>query len=496
MITIHLFPDLNKVHVSESLDGEKEATELFVHQFSRRWECHLLCMLIDEAQRGRTVTNGALQTVLRKNGQQNDLNRAQLQRLLNGLSDFFLKLPQLQISLDVAPRQYTVGPWKLIYPEGISFINQKIENEKLKKKKRPWTHPRLLVARSHLNIDKSSRELKSLHEILSVLLTSDAFAVNGEYADAIHIQLNLDPKIFSDEFANVLKLREAIWQKKIGNFEVAKQLAGAVAQQPLITDVGLVANAQFLLSRISYDESPSKAHKDLWQNMPSPQPMMSSDQRLLPEWHNLRALLTRRRLIEIGLTNDGQAINLHFEALDHLQSSIYWALQFRDWDRMQAYVANISFHLQSVLPLGLVTINEVFMWHRLCLAYGDKLSLSQDSGWEYIFLGKFWLEHHAEIAVESAADPLAHTVEDAHPSQVKFYSKAIAKLTTCADARQLGIMWLLYSRFAVEHLEQTQPSTESVSSEISMALGDLFAKNLQLKQTLAAEGYSSYLTAF
>ena len=484
------------MHVSESLDGKKEATELFAHQFSRRWECHLLCMLIDEAQRGRAVTNVALQTALQQNGQQNDLNRAQLQRLLNGLNDFFLRLPQLQINLESAPRQHTVGPWKLVYPDGISFINQKNENEKLNKKKRPWAHPRVLVSRSHLSVDKSSTHLKNLHEILSVLLTSDAFAVNGEYADAIHTQLTLDSNIFSDEFASVLKLREALWEKRIGNYEKAKQLATVVTQKPLNIDVGLVANAQFLLSRISYDESPAKAYDALLKNMPTPQPVMSSDLRVLPEWHNLRALLARRRLIEIH-TNDGeQAIQLHFEALDHLQSAIYWALQFRDWDRLQAYVANISFHLQSVLPLGLVAVNEVFMWHRLCLTYGDKLSLAQDSGWEFIFLGKFWLDHHAEIAVESAADPLAHTVEDAHPSQAQFYIKAIAKLTTCADARQLGIMWLLYSRYVAEHLARIQTNTESVSSEISTALCHLFAKNLQLKQTLAAEGYSSYLSAF
>lgn len=484
------------MHVSESLDGEKEVTELFVHQFSRRWECHLLCMLIDEVQRGRTLTNVALQTELQQNGQQNDLNRAQIQRLLNGLNDFFLKLPQLSISLSTAPRQQTVGPWKLVYSAGAKFINQKNENEKQNKKKRPWPYPRVLVARSHLDINKSSSHLKNLHEILSVLLTSDAFAVNGEYADAIHTQLTLDSEIFSDEFANVLKFREALWEKRIGNFEKAKQLANVVTQKPLTMDVGLVANAQFLLSRISYDESPTSVYEDLLKNMPAPPLVMSSDLRVLPEWHNLRALLARRRLIEIVAIDRDQAIHLHCEALDHLQSAIYWALQFRDWDRLQAYVANISFHLQSVLPLKLAAVNEVFMWHRLCLTYGDKLSLAQDSGWEYIFLGKFWLEHHAEIAVESAADPLAHTVEDAHPSQVKFYSKAIAKLTTCADARQLGIMWLLYSRYVAEHLARIQPSTESVSSEISMALSDLFAKNLQLKQTLAAEGYSNYLAAY
>lgn len=496
MITIHLFSDLNKVHVSESFDTEKEATELFVHQFSRRWECHFLCLLVNEAQCGRAVTNVALQTALQQNGQQNELNRAQLQRLLYGLNDFFLRLPQLQISLEAAPRQHTVGPWKLAYHDGVGFINQKIENEKLNKKKRPWAHPRVLVARSHLSVDKSSLHLKNLHEILSVLLTSDAFAVNGEYADAIHTQLTLDSEIFSDEFANVLKLREALWEKRIGNFEKAKQLANVVAQKPLNIDVGLVANAQFLLNRISYDESPAKVYQDLLKNMPTPQRVMSSDLRVLPEWHNLRALLARRRVVEIAGMDREQAILLHFEALDHLQSAIYWALQFRDWDRLQAYVSNISFHLQSVLPLGLAAVNEVFMWHRLCLTYGDKLSLAQDSGWEFIFLGKFWLDHHAEIAVESAADPLAHTVEDAHPSQAQFYRKAIAKLTTCADARQLGIMWLLYGRFAAEHLARIQPNTESVLTEISTALRDLLAKKPQLKQTLASEGYGSYLAAY
>jgi hypothetical protein len=496
LITIHLFPHLNKLQVSESLDDAKGSEELFTHQFSRRWECRILCMLINEAHHGRALTETALQATLRASGQQKELNRAQLQRLLDGLCDFFLKLPQQPIRFVTAPRQYTVGPWRLAYTSSVSFTNCETDSSELNETKDSGKHPLLLTPRKRWNAEQSSSDLKIMHEVLTALLTADAFAINGEYADAIHAQQTLEQSRLSDALDNVLKLREAVWQKRLGHYGVAKQLANEVAQNPTSVDAGLVVNANFLLNRISYDESPAKSHNDLWNSMAAPQPVMHADLRVLPEWHNLKALLARRRLIEIGLTTDVQSIHLHFEAIDHLQSSFYWALQFRDWDRLQAYVANLSFHLQCVLPLGLVNVNEVFMWHRLCLTYSDKLSLAQDSGWEYIFLGEFWLDNHAEITHESAADPLAHTVEDTHPSQQSFYVNAISKLTTCADARQIGIMWVLYSRFVMDHLAQTLSSIDDVLVTIHTALRTLMTKNPQLLQTLHAEGYGSHLPNF
>lgn len=453
-------------------------------------------MLINEAHHGRALTETALQATLKSSGQQNDLNRAQLQRLLDGLCDFFLKLPEQPVRLVTAPRQYTVGPWRLAYIGGVSFTNCETDSSELNKINKGGTHPLLLTPRKLWNLEQSSSDLKIMYAVLTALLTSDAFAVNGEYVDAIHTQQTLEQSRLSHELINVIKLREAVWQKRLGHYEVAKELATQVAQNPTSVDVGLVANANFLLTRISYDESPAKSHNDLWNSMAAPQPVMHADLRVLPEWHNLKALLARRRLIDIGLTTDDQSIKLHFEALDHLQSSIYWTLQFRDWDRLQAYVSNLSFHLQCVLPLGLVNISEVFMWHRLCLTYSDKLSLAQDSGWEFIFLGEFWLNHHAEIVKESADDPLAHTVEETHPSQQSFYTKAIAKLTTCADARQLGIMWVLYSRFAKDHSAQIQSTATELLDTIHTEMRTLLTKNPLLLQMLKTEGYGSYLNDY
>ncbi len=475
----------------------------------------MLALLWSESMAGRALSSEILNQQITEYGQTKPLNRAQTQRLLDSLNAFFSRLQQCHLSLQTAPRKATVGPWKLI-SHGVAFITEADETNSNEALEETWGFPKLLLNTGEggeSGTDLSGFNLLSeLHEMLLALLNSDAFSVNGEYKDAIETQSCIYRLHLSPEFADVLKMREALWHKRIGDFDQARSIAREVLNNPKALDMGLIAQAQFFLFRIDYDESPGQNHAKLWLSAEAPPPSQQPDIRTLPEWHNLRALLARRRLMAIvestqirndalaatAIVNDQTAIettallatkHLHTQALNHMQSAIYWAVQFRDWDRLQAYVANLSFYLQCVQPYGLATVPEVFMWHRLCLNYGDKLYLSQDSGWEYIFFGEFWLDHHVEISDYSAKDPLAHTVNDAHPSQQSFYINAIAKLTVCADARQIAIMWLLYERFVLEHLIHSNPYIKSVLTDIRSSLNDLLQKNNGLETRLRNEGY-------
>ena len=464
----------------------------------------MLCLLWHEGLAGRLLSSDVFNQRIMARGQTKPLNRAQHLRLITSLEAFFKLVPELGLLLHYPPRKTTMGPWQLFYKDSIKFVDSK-DTLPVQSDPQHWPYPKLLSEDEERgSIDDSARlESKTnsiviLHDLMLALLNSDAFAVNGEYKDAIEEQSSIYGLSLSQEFRHVLNLREALWSKRIGLFDHARQLAKSVIVNPSDLDMGLSINANFFLHRISYDESPGQMHAKLWDAATVPTPTKQSDVRTMPEWHNLRALLARRRLLSIENIdkNKDAILDLHKQTINHMQSALYWAVQFRDWDRLQSYVANVSFYLQSVLQVGLSTISEVFMWHKLCINYGDKLYLSQDSGWEYIFFAEFWLDHHSELSGHTNSDPVAHTVDNSHPNQKSFYTRGIAKLAICADARQKAIMWILYGRFVIGHLAQNETTIADELLVVCLNLHELLQKEPDLRERLQKEGYGDYLNLF
>lgn len=506
ILTITLYPEQNKVHVaaSEDKDGQNAGE---VHQFKHRWECQLLSLLWLEGQVGRPLKDTVLQQSLRQQGQAKDLNRAQLKRLFAALNEFLSQLPGQPLRLHTAPRQATVGPWALVCTSPVQFHDAEAKPP-AQTGSAQWPHPLLLTPKNAGHGGLETTCVATLHQLLSLLLISDAFAVNGDYAESIDTLQEVYRLPLTAEAACLVWLREAMWQKRLGNFDAARHLTGQILANPPPLDPAQLSYARFMLQRIDYDESPAENHASLWHSVILPDPVQGADCRVLPEWHNLRALLARRRLLDLpqayaraqaGEVAPDSPAALHECALNHFQSALYWLLQQRDWDRLLAYVANTGFHLQSVLPLGLATVSQVFDWQCLCLTYGDKFDLAQDSGWEFIFLGEFWLNNHAELAARSLAAPLTHTVDDAHPSQQAFYTKALDKLKKCADARQHVIMWILYGRFVACHLlppiptETQSAARAALAASIQEAILALLDSHPKLLKALREEGYAEWL---
>lgn len=513
MIQLVLYPQQNRVHVIQT--HAAEVSKEVPYQFQRRWECQILSMLLVEGQVGQALNADTLQQTLRQKGQPKNLNRAQLQRLFGCLTVFLTDLPGQPLILKIAPRQSTVGPWMLFFSTQIIFHNAEIVAS-AKSDEVQWQYPRLLAVTSQTGAELKEVCVNTLHLLLSELLNSDAFALKGEYREAINILQHFDTSLLTEEAQALILLRESVWQKRLGYFENARQLVQKVMECAPKLDPGITNYAGFLLQRIDYDESPAQAHPALWHSSTPPQMALQSDWRLMPEWHNLRALLARRRLLalnqSIGYSKNNKNIvleetpvSLNQYALKHFQSAIYWALQQRDWDRLQAYVCNLAFHLQEMLPLGFVTVNQVFNWHRLILSYTDKLNLAQDSAWEFIFFGEFWLNHHAEISDNSQAYSLSNLIEDLTPSQEDFYLLGLEKLNNCADDRQIAIMWILYGRFAMYHMGARDTCDSSLVIAlldfqkmftlrlVEEAITELLHKNPNLQQTLFNEGYADYL---
>jgi hypothetical protein len=377
------------------------------------------------------------------------------------------------------PRSATVGPWHVGYQAPVTFSVVGVAST-------TWNHPLLM----------QSPCIDELHATVTDLLISDAFAVHGDYRSAIEALKPIDSRPITVEARCMVWLREAMWQKRLGYFDAARALAQRVVAMPTPTDPGLHGYANFFLQRIDYDESPASTAGVLWHTVTALPPVLGADWRIQAEWHNLRALVTRRRQLTLQQSADSTETPavLHALALRHFESAIYLGLWQRDWDRLQAYVANLAFHLQCVYGHhfdGAPNVQQVFNWHRLTLAYAAKLDAARDSAWEYIFLGNFWLDHHATLAGIQRVDPLAQEVEGSNPASETFYQQAIDRLRVCGDARQIAIGWTQYLRFAHHHM---QGSAQRIA--LRKATGELLTlltgQPKTIVQELHAEGYAAH----
>lgn len=485
-------------HNSVTVRDDASATPSWVHRFTRRWEALLLASLLEETRALRALSADSLQALLLQRGQSKPLNRAQLQRLLQSLQAFLAALPADSARIDTPPRKSTVGPWQLHHNGQLLYsIDGGASHD-------PWTHPSIV----------GEAGTDALYQALSALLVADALAVEGRYAPAIEVLLAADTTRLSPEGHGLVLLRLCSWYKHIGQFEPARACARKVLGLATSADPGLALYAHFFLERIDYDENPAEGWEHLWQTTREPPghgvaPMVGteSDWRTRAEWHNLRALLARRRMLQIagepGRAQTGEdtaqgletTASLHQLALRHLQAALYMGAWFRDWDRLQAYVANLAYHLQASLgvdPLLQVQVSQVLNWHRLTMAYEDKLGAGRDSAWEYIFFSKFWLDNHEAVEQAPPPDPLAHSLGNSSPDQASFYQRALDRLRECGDDRQVAIGHSLFLRFAVQHM----PAPEGpavVRSQTGQLLRLLGAQTSdQLLHTLVKEGYAAY----
>lgn len=489
---IHLAIDTHHNRVDVVTDGA--STPLRSHGFTRRWEALMLAALLDAARTMRDLPADSLQALLEQRGQTKPLNRSQIQRLVHNLQAFLNDLPDASVRIETPPRKSTVGPWRLRHDGRLDHSTDGRPSAA------PWAHPSLV----------GDAGIDALHTVLSTLLVADALAVDGRYALATDVLRALDTQPLSTEGQGLVWLRLCSWYKHTGRFEQARQCAHQVIAHPSLADPDLALYARFFLQRIDYDERPSDSWMRLWHTTESPpgrpEPRNGgTDWRTLTEWHNLRALLARRRMQQLASRSvpapaspetappEDTVASLDRLALRHFQAALYQVLWFRDWDRLQAYVANLAYHLQASLgahpSLG-VPAQRVLNWHRLTMAYEDKLAAGRDSAWEYIFFGKFWLDNHHALHPPPRPDPLAHSLGNSSPDRSRFYERALERLRECGDDRQIAIGHSLFLRFAQSHMSEIEAAAvvQAQTAQLTRLLDKQTSD--RLLQTLVDDGYT------
>lgn len=460
------------------------------HVFSRRWAAHLLSVLLVQSQAAQPLTVRALQDNLARLGQRQPLNRSQLLRLLDSVQAFIDQSPELELRamvLQHPPRQRTVGPWLVAGAERLNVLESGVPAQA------GWPHA------GWTDVADPGSLLDRLYSALDCLLQADAIAAHGQHRDALKAIADCAQLQLSRDAHNLLALRRFCWHKAVGQRVQAMACLQTVLGEASGADLALQEHARFSAQRARYDEDPPAAWRQLWQDSTRPPaPVPGADRLTLAEWHNLRALLARRLLLENAsrpaTVNEGSTSELHLLALRHLQAATYQAAWLRDWDRLQAYVCNLGYHLQAIrdVPALAVTSGEVLRWHRLMMRYEDKLGAGMDSAWHYIFFARFWLDELQRTGVQPPDDPVAHGLDGSHPSQDAFYLRALQRLRECGDPRQVAIGLTLHMRFARACLSGASSNSTVASCADELARLFLGVRGQQLRQSLAAEGYAAH----
>lgn len=480
-------------------DKSSAGTQPWTSHFSRRWEALFLGLLLTSWRGGTGVSAPQLFAEAHRRGQRGELNRAQLQRLLHSLRAFLVSLPEGVWDISHPPRKQTVGPWQL-HVSGLVAEDMHVEIDDA-----------LLEFESSYPALCEDQDTDALAAFLGRLLVADTMAVGGQYLEAIDVGEELLNQRMRPEATGMVLMRLCNWHRMRGGFDDARRCArSALALNPP-NDQGIAPLARMALLRIDYDESPATSWESLWFYCSHPSLLepdnperanARADWRGLADWHNLRALLARRRMLALveGITGSlgpsDQPVALHKAALMHFQAALYMAAWHRDWDRLQAVVANLAYHLQeglSLAPVLEIAVSQVMSWHRLTMAYEDKLGAGRDTAWEYIFFGQFWLDHQQSLGPDDAKDPLAHTLENTGPDQEAFYIKAVQRLRECGGARQIVIGLTLYLRFVQEHMSGCRDQ-ESAVQRLCQQIKELLhvQSNTLLLNNLHKEGYAKY----
>ncbi len=458
--------DLDIVH------NTAQWADSIVHKFNRRWEAAMLTLLLQQAATGQVVQAKELHSYLKTLGQTKPLNRAQLLRLLGGIQAFLQLHPSLPLSLNHQPRKASVGPWhiQMTSPVVWQSTGQATAN---------WPYPRLLAT--------PACDAQALLALLNQWLVCDAFAVYGD--NLAGLEALPDDSIFtiSPDAQALLQLRRLQLLRRSGQYDAARAVAEKLIDEPAPhLDPRHRSYASLMLQRIDYDENPASTWPQLLAHPSPPAKLLAPCPQTMGEWHNLQALALRRSAI--AAQNKQEQQHLHSQALLHFESALYMALSTQHWDRLHAYMDNIAFHLQKMLPLGLSAFTQVHDWFALALATADKLDSGHDDAWDLIFFGEFWLDHETELrAMGVAAEHRsALAAGNLHPQHAAYWLHSLQRLRATGKPRQIAICLVLHLRWVGRNaIDQTALARQ--------ALLHYLEANKSLTQSLIDEGYGAWL---
>jgi len=145
--------------------------------------------------------------------------------------------------------------------------------------------------------------------------------------------------------------------------------------------------------------------------------------------------------------------------------------------------SNVAYMFQRLCELDIVpTPDDALAWYALAQAWHNRFDLPDDTVWEYIFIGDFWLDRQ-DVRDRLREDDARFGWAGHHPATMEFYSYALGRAQEIGDPRQLAHAALNVWRFG--RLSGDAAGSNRGSQQLEAVLDE----HPDLRPMLEAEGY-------
>lgn len=453
-----------------------------------RWDRFFLACLAEDAS-GFGIDAARLQVGLSAQGLVRALAPIQLSRLLDRVGDAlqFLsaELP-VRLAIQHPSRSRTRGPWRI---EGGLVAIQVLGRQA------PVLQPFVSPAEV-FSLTEAARNDSELPFSLALRMKRAVEAFWNADIDRAIGWLADDASWAGESAAlcSLRRLRLAEFLVSRGDYAQAQRILDALADSTLPDLVRRLLQPHLNIAqlRLRYAADPLANHGRIGARIgraladPSTALWQAPDSAALAEHLHLQALCQRRRLEADDRPAHHPSSRAQCQAmLQSFHAAFLLCLVARDHERAQHVCANLAYAHQRLFkrdPAAESDVHRALEWHGLSFALHTCFGGSENSAWEYIFLGELWLE--SSVARDAVrGDRLRLLWHDRAPDTLAFYEAACEVARQTADPRQIGYTLNNRSRF----LQHTRDA-----AGLRKALPEArrwFEANPAVLQLLQAEGY-------
>lgn len=475
-------------HPTLDLTLDVAANRLIIHgrvfEGRRRWEAVVLAVLIAGNHRCAVSACSAdkLDAQLARSGQAHPLTRKQWGLIWQSIRGMFdaADLPQaLSSRLFHLPRNATVGPWWWSVQSG-----DRVAVEGVLQAVSELVLPQLTASSSAAATAALCRQMLVCQSLIS----------EGQLNAAHNALVDKCAWVSASPELHALRLIRLVEVHSLRRaFQEAEQ---AIAQARLILATSQVATFQLdgylkmAQQRMAYIRDPIGAYNEvlsvLYVQIYHPERFRSSgvDNHIRGQALNLAALCERRWIEQHAQSAAKQLLDAHAQrAMSYWSAALFGFLACSQHVQAHNICSNIAYMFQRMCELKIQSSpDHALTWYALSQAWHNRFDLPDDTIWEYIFIGDFWLARQdVRQLLRDECDRFGWAGQ--HPAQIEFYSYAMRRAQEIGDPRQLAHAALNFWRYG---------QLTGCKAESSLGLEQLeavLAEHEDLREILYMEGY-------
>lgn len=450
----------------------------------RRWEAAVLAALVDGGHRSTLTAASAPQmdALLACSGQGTPLTRKQWGLIWQSLGAMFAEARSedaLAKRLRHPPRGLTVGPWWWEPQEGdrVELTGPPLNAPVL-------PPPRLAVDGSPQTTAALCRQFLVAQGMISdgqLQAASDALADECAWAGTT-------PELHA---LRHLRLGEVELLRR--NFHRARSAWRSAGDAIASNDVAyayLATHVALLEHRIAYAQQPvADAARILGRLSPLiRRPAHARSPEVDPLARgltlNLAALCERRWIEQHAGREYAGSLKRHAEhAMDCWSAALFGFLVSSQHEQVHNMCSNVGYLFQRLCELNIDASAEcALQWYALAQAWHNRFDLPDNTVWEYIFLGDFWLGRSEVRALMDQAVPRSSWA-GRHPGSRDFYEYSAQRAREIGDPRQIAHTALNLWRYSRD--QGRLPAIRRARDDLERTL----AEHPDLRTILTAEGY-------